>query len=101
MYEKHIFPDGSRVFNRTSNDYVLGSDEAYQAWLNETELVFTYETQQQEFTETIWNEETGQEETITVVRDVQVAIPVMVTDEEGNEVQETRKIHTLRELVID
>lgn len=96
MYEKHIFPDGSKIFNRLTNQYVSDSDETYQAWINETELVYEYTTEQREVPIIVVNPETGEETTTTEMQDVTVAVPVM--NEEG--VQETRPVHTLKELGI-
>ena len=90
MFEKHIFPDGSKIFNRITNQYVSESDEPYQAWINETELVYEYTTEQQEVKEIIDDQE------VTKTVDVTVAVPVM--NAEG--VQETRPVHTLPELGI-
>lgn len=94
MFEQHIFPDGPKIFNRTTNEYTNESDESFQAWINETRLVYTYETQQQEVEVIVVDPETGEETTTTELQDVTVAIPVMVTTEDGNEVQATELINT-------
>ena len=65
MFEKHIFPDGSKIFNRITNQYVSDSDEIYQAWINEIELVYTYETKQEEVEVVTIDPETGEETTTT------------------------------------
>ena len=49
MFEKHIFPDGFKIFNRLTNQYVSDSDETYQAWINQSELVYEYTTELREF----------------------------------------------------
>ncbi len=94
MFEQHIFPDGPKIFNRLTNEYINESDGSFQAWINETRLVYTYETQQQEVEVIVVDPETGEETTTTELQDVTVAIPVMVTTEDGNEVQATELINT-------
>lgn len=91
MYEQHVFPDGTKIFNRFTNQYVPDSDEVFQAWINEVQPVYTYEVKQEEVTTTMVDE-TGNEVTVTDLVDVTVPTPVL--NEEG--IQLTEPVHTLR-----
>ena len=92
MYELHVLPDGTKIFDKVRSSYVPASDEGYQAWITETRLVFTYAEEQQEETYTVVDEE-GNESTATRMITVTVATPVMV---EG--VQQTELVNSMNTL---
>ena len=111
MYERHIFQDGPKLFDKRRNQYIEASDPEYQGWVTESQPVYTYSEEEQEETYEVVEAPESEVKldakgkpiaskpaviaTRTIL--VTVATPVMETDEEGNETQKMELVHTLKE----